>query len=68
MAVLFWYLVKCDLSSVHVYSRVHWISHFFYKVSKKAAMLVLSVCIQGGPYEYTGWIIRTKTSIADPFD
>ena len=28
MAVLFWYLVKRDLSSVRVYSSVHWTSHF----------------------------------------
>ena len=28
MAVLFWYLVKCDLTSVRVYSSLHWTSHF----------------------------------------
>ena len=29
MAAFFWYLVKDDLSSVHVYISVHWTSHFF---------------------------------------
>ena len=28
LAVFFWYLGKSDLSSVHVYSSVHWTSHF----------------------------------------
>ena len=27
MAMLFWYLVKSDLSSVGYYTRVHWTSH-----------------------------------------
>ena len=29
MAILFWYLVKSDLSSVRYFTRVHWTSHFF---------------------------------------
>ena len=28
MAVLFWYLLKSDQSSVHMYSSVHWTCHF----------------------------------------
>ena len=28
MAVYFWYLVKIDLSRVHVYNSIHWTSHF----------------------------------------
>ena len=28
MAACFWYLVKSDFSSVHMYNSVHWTSHF----------------------------------------
>ena len=34
MVVFFWYLVKSDLSKVHVYGNVQWISHFL-KVPEK---------------------------------
>ena len=49
MAVGFWYLVKIDLSSVHVYSFLLWTGHF-YKVSEKhvhvyLVRLLLSVSV-----------------------
>ena len=40
MAVCFWYLVKSYLSSVRVYSRVHWTNHFFSRCQKNTAMFI----------------------------
>ena len=39
MAVYFWYLVKSDLSSVHVYSSAYWTSHFLQGTRKTCPCL-----------------------------
>ena len=46
MNMLFWHLGKGDLSSVHVYSGVHWISHFI-KGARKTR-----TCLTGHPVQY----------------
>ena len=43
MAVYFWYLVKSDLSSVYVYSSVHWASHLLQGTRK------IRPCLNGHP-------------------
>ena len=35
LTVYFWYLVKSDLSSVHMYSSINWTSHFLKGTRKK---------------------------------
>ena len=43
ITVCFWYLVKWYLSSVHVYSSVHWTSHFIQGTTKTC------LCLTGHP-------------------
>ena len=43
MAMLFWYLVKSDLSSVRVYYSLHYTSHLFTRCQNNKAMFIWSV-------------------------
>ena len=49
MAVVFWYLVKSDLSSVRYSTRIHWTSHVLQRTRNTRP------CITGHPVQHSPW-------------